>query len=222
MIFHHKITFLLLAVAVVVSSNKFFDSINPSSGEVTFNMRNINDDKNGRGIIAKTKFEERRSFFHLFNVPYIVCFFAAKGKWPFFPNFMQVQVDQVGRSIFPQSDSFIRNYCQKWIQIKECFRPHNIVSYPDAPPPPTTEPPAPINTEVETIATDPPTTVCSCAQRAIEQFRPAPVVFFDKNYIGNVSAETIRNTIEFLESFLPPPTKKPKRKLKIRERILME
>ncbi|XP_055837568.1 uncharacterized protein LOC129905965 [Episyrphus balteatus] len=134
---------------------------------------------------------------------------------------MQVQVDQVGRSIFPQSDSFIRNYCQKWIQIKECFRPHNIIPVPQDPPPaPMTEPPEPINTEVETFPTDPPTTPCSCAQRNIEQSRPqAPIVFFDKNYIGNVSSDTIMNTIEFLQSFLPPPTKKPKRRNKIRDRI---
>lgn len=46
-----------------------------------------------------------------------------------------------------------------------------------------------------------------------------PVVYFDKNYIGNVSTETIMNTIEFLESFLPPPTKKHKRKNRVRGRL---
>lgn len=46
-----------------------------------------------------------------------------------------------------------------------------------------------------------------------------PVVYFDKNYIGNVSSETILTTIEFLESFLPTPTKKHKRKNRVRGRI---
>lgn len=53
----------------------------------------------------------------------IICFFAAKGKWPFIPPFMQNRVDAAARTLFTQNDTFIKQFCQKWIQIKECFRP---------------------------------------------------------------------------------------------------
>lgn len=59
---------------------------------------------------------------------------------------------------------------------------------------------------------------CDC-DKLLSTEAPVPVVYFDKNYIGNVSSETIMNTIEFLESFLPPPTKKHKRKNRVRGRL---
>lgn len=33
---------------------------------------------------------------------------------------------------------------------------------------------------------------------------PISVVYFDQEQVGNVSIETIRDTIEFLQNFLPP------------------
>jgi len=59
---------------------------------------------------------------------------------------------------------------------------------------------------------------CNC-DKLLSTEPPVPVVYFDKNYIGNVSSETILTTIEFLESFLPPPTKKHKRKNRVRGRL---
>lgn len=59
---------------------------------------------------------------------------------------------------------------------------------------------------------------CNC-NKLVSTEPTVPVVYFDKNYIGNVSSETILTTIEFLESFLPPPTKKHKRKNRVRGRI---
>uniref|UniRef100_T1H2E0 Uncharacterized protein n=1 Tax=Megaselia scalaris TaxID=36166 RepID=T1H2E0_MEGSC len=53
----------------------------------------------------------------------VVCFFASKGKWPFIPPFQQVKVDQVSRSLFPRSDSFIQNFCKNWFPVTKCYRP---------------------------------------------------------------------------------------------------
>ncbi|XP_054741083.1 uncharacterized protein LOC129246356 [Anastrepha obliqua] len=153
----------------------------------------------GRGIHAISSLEQRRSFFHIFNIPYIVCFFAAKGKWPFIPNFIQGRVDATARTFFKQNDSSIKQFCEKWIQIKECFRP--IFATVTA-------------TDVERLGPVR-STPCTCANLINE-----PVVFFDKDHIGNVSRDTILNTIEFLESFLPPPpSKKTKKKNRVRSRV---
>ncbi|XP_037899862.1 uncharacterized protein LOC119644389 [Glossina fuscipes] len=148
------------------------------------------------GIHAIKNLEMNRSFFHIFKIPYIICFFAARGKWPFIPPFMQNRVDAAARTLFSQNDSYIKQFCQKWIQIKECFRP---------------------NSKLEIITVSP-KRQCECAnlQAATES---APVIFFDRDHIGNVSADTIRNTIEFLENFLPPKSKKNKRKNRVRSRV---
>lgn len=50
------------------------------------------------------------------------------------------------------------------------------------------------------------------------------VIYFDKKHIGNISMDTIINTIEFLESFVletttTTTTKKPKRKIKNKNRV---
>ncbi|XP_050322811.1 uncharacterized protein LOC126754754 [Bactrocera neohumeralis] len=151
-----------------------------------------------RGILAKSGLEQRRGFFHLFNIPYIVCFFAAKGKWPFIPTFMQGRVDATARTFFKQNDSAIKQFCQKWIQIKQCFRPLFATTSPS---------------DVEQL--DPlRSTPCTCANE--------PIVYFDRDHIGNVSRETILSTIEFLETFLVPPvspTKKSKKKNRVRSRV---
>lgn len=58
-----------------------------------------------------------------FYISDIICFYAAKGKWPYVPGFMKYRVDNAARSFFNQNDSFIKQFCTKWIQVKECFRP---------------------------------------------------------------------------------------------------
>ncbi|XP_017476675.1 PREDICTED: uncharacterized protein LOC108366724 [Rhagoletis zephyria] len=157
-------------------------------------------EERGGGIHAISSLEQRRGFFHIFNIPYIVCFFAAKGKWPFIPTFMQSRVDESARTFFKKNDSAIRQFCQKWIQIKECFRP--IFGTANAP------------NDVEMLGPVR-STPCTCSNLVNE-----PVVYFDKDHIGNVSRDTILNTIEFLESFLPPPPpKKTKKKNRVRSRL---
>ncbi|XP_046811180.1 uncharacterized protein LOC111684805 isoform X2 [Lucilia cuprina] len=59
---------------------------------------------------------------------------------------------------------------------------------------------------------------CQCAN-LVATDAPVPVVYFDRDHIGNISVETISNTIEFLQNFLPPPTKKGKRKNRVRSRV---
>ncbi|XP_017960219.1 uncharacterized protein LOC108653857 [Drosophila navojoa] len=154
------------------------------------------------GIHLISSLEHQRTFLHLFHVPYIICFYAAKGKWPYVPGFMKTRVDNAAKSFFHQNDSFIKQFCTKWIQVKECFRPIFDKSN---------------ETELELEAQKQKES-CNC-EKLVATEPPVPVVYFDKNYIGNVSSETILTTIEFLESFLPPPTKKHKRKNRVRGRI---
>ncbi|XP_016928420.3 uncharacterized protein [Drosophila suzukii] len=160
------------------------------------------------GIHLISSLEHQRTFLHLFHVPYIICFYAAKGKWPYVPGFMKYRVDNAARSFFHQNDSFIKQFCTKWIQVKECFRPLFDKSN-------TTT-----DVEVETLNAkiQGQRGTCNC-DKLLSTEPPVPVVYFDKNYIGNVSSETILTTIEFLESFLPPPTKKHKRKNRVRGRL---
>ncbi|XP_017836871.1 uncharacterized protein LOC108596024 [Drosophila busckii] len=161
-------------------------------------------DSRRSGIHLITSLEHQRTFLHLFHVPYIICFYAAKGKWPYVPGFMKNRVDTAARSFFHQNDSFIKQFCTKWIQVKECFRPLFDKSN-------TT-----ITSDVETLDLQ---KRCNCDKLTSTE-SPVPVVYFDKNYIGNVSSETILTTIEFLESFLPPPTKKIKKnKIRVRGRV---
>jgi len=141
---------------------------------------------------------------------------------------MKYRVDNAARSFFHQNDSFIKQFCTKWIQVKECFRPL-FGGYKMGEP------------KIGSLITKPlfrqikyhhrcggGDSECqiSGTEGADLQLRqapstepPVPVVYFDKNYIGNVSSETILTTIEFLESFLPPPTKKHKRKNRVRGRL---
>lgn len=68
--------------------------------------------------------------------------------------------------------------------------------------------------------------VCVCPSYDDETDENEPeVIYFDKKYIGNISTDTILNTIEFLESFVnemmltTTTTKKPKRRTKNRVKI---
>lgn len=68
-----------------------------------------------------------------------------------------------------------------------------------------------------------PTPVCACApfDEIPETEDESELIYFDKKYIGNITTETILNTIEFLESFVQKmeeatttTTRKPRRKIK--------
>ncbi|XP_022223290.1 uncharacterized protein LOC111074706 [Drosophila obscura] len=173
--------------------------------EIPFAGAKVPASRRSSGIHLISSLEHQRNFLHLFQVPYIICFYAAKGKWPYVPGFMKYKVDNAARNLFHNNDSFIRQFCTKWIQVKECFRPifdKSNSSIDDM--------------EIETLNGNYQGQRCNCNKlRSTE----APVVYFDKNYIGNVSSETILNTIEFLEGFLPTPTKKHKRKNRVRSRL---
>lgn len=54
----------------------------------------------------------------------IICFFAATGIWPHFPQYMQNSVNEMGQQIFSQSDEHIRNFCRgKFLLNAQTFRP---------------------------------------------------------------------------------------------------
>ncbi|EDW74345.1 uncharacterized protein Dwil_GK21865 [Drosophila willistoni] len=205
--------FLLLFLCTL--SQAYLHSVRMEMEEIPFakgkSKSSLNSAQRPRssGIHLISSLEHQRTFLHIFHVPYIICFYAAKGKWPYVPGFMKSRVDVASRSFFNQNDSFIKQFCTKWIQVKECFRPLFDKSNDT------------INTEVETL--DAKVKVqqnCDCDKLLASTEPPVPVVYFDKNYIGNVSSDTILNTIEFLESFLPPPTKKQhKRKNRVRGRL---
>lgn len=56
--------------------------------------------------------------------PDIVCFFAAKGFWPFYPHMLQLQVNEMGKKIFAQSDDKIRQFCRGKFNFPDtCYRP---------------------------------------------------------------------------------------------------
>ncbi|CAD7014811.1 uncharacterized protein LOC101459319 [Ceratitis capitata] len=207
-------TFLLLLVYQLLLTHAYLRSVRIE--EIPFGRADAGEEQQqkdarlfgqrtsggGGGIHAISSLEQRRGFFHIFNIPYIVCFFAAKGKWPFIPNFMQGRVDATARTFFKQNDSVIKQFCHKWIQIKECFRPLFAT--------------ATTLSDVEMLGPVR-STPCTCANTN------EPIVYFDKDHIGNVSRDTILSTIEFLETFLPPPqtppTKKSKKKIRVRSRV---
>ncbi|XP_034106603.1 uncharacterized protein LOC117569518 isoform X1 [Drosophila albomicans] len=168
-------------------------------------VRKQGNPKRSSGIHLISSLKHQRTFLHIFHVPYIICFYAAKGKWPYVPGFMKTRVNSAARNFFHQNDSFIKQFCTKWIQVKECFRPLFDKSNDTT-------------VEVETLDAQKQIQRCDC-DKLVSTEAPVPVVYFDKNYIGNVSSDTILSTIEFLESFLPPPTKKHKRKNRVRGRL---
>lgn len=54
----------------------------------------------------------------------IICFFAAKGFWPFYPPILQYQVNEMGRKVFSLSDDRIQQFCRGKFNFQEmCYRP---------------------------------------------------------------------------------------------------
>lgn len=54
----------------------------------------------------------------------IICFFAAKGFWPFYPTILQYQVNEMGKKVFSLSDDRIRQFCRGKFDFQEsCYRP---------------------------------------------------------------------------------------------------
>ncbi|KAL7737529.1 hypothetical protein ACLKA6_007656 [Drosophila palustris] len=162
--------------------------------------RNLSQNRRSSGIHLISSLEHQRTFLNIFQVPYMLCYYAARGKWPYVPGFMKSRVNSAAKGFFNQNDSYIQNFCTKWIEVKECFRPNYDKN---------------TNSFVETLDSQKQIQNCNC-----DKMPKDPVVYFDKNYIGNVSSETILTTIDFLESFLPPPTKKQKnKKNRVRGRV---
>ncbi|XP_075167842.1 uncharacterized protein LOC142240008 [Haematobia irritans] len=212
--------YLVAVVNEMLYCSAYMNSVRIEEIPFALRMRNINRSRGSplkrpsgedghSGIYGLQRLDQHKGFLKIFNVPYIICFFAAKGKWPFIPPMMQNRVDVAARTLFSQNDSFIKQFCQKWIQVKECFRP--IFCKANSKP----------NTDLDVFNLDVITSApqrCQCAN-LISTEAPVPVVYFDRDHIGNISTETIRNTIEFLENFLPPPPKKNKRKNRVRSRL---
>ncbi|KAM7345296.1 uncharacterized protein ACRADG_011660 isoform 2-T2 [Cochliomyia hominivorax] len=205
--------YMLLVVDELLYSDAFMKSIKIEEIPFALSLKSHNKTRESsslrhpvqedvKNIHAMKRLDQHKSFLKIFNIPYIICFFAAKGKWPFIPPFMQNRVDAAARTLFSQNDSFIKQFCNKWIQIKECFRP--LFSS-------TT---TPSSVDVVSLSNQ----KCQCANLVATE-PPVPVVYFDRDHIGNISVETIYNTIEFLQNFLPPPTKKGKRKNHVRSRV---
>lgn len=56
--------------------------------------------------------------------PDIICFFAAKGFWPFYPPILQQQVNDMGKKVFSLSDDRLRQFCRGKFNFQEtCYRP---------------------------------------------------------------------------------------------------
>ncbi|XP_037903134.1 uncharacterized protein LOC119646675 isoform X1 [Hermetia illucens] len=189
---------LILLLILLVQGKSFSSVVSATSGEthkLKFHLRSE------RSIVSKEQLLQTRNFFQLFNIPYIICFFAATGKWPFIPPLLQVKVNQVSRSLFIQNDEYIKNYCQEWITIVQCHRPF-----------PTTEAPTSTMSTTTMEATEPEpeetTTECVCGRRSIARVPNNEIVFLDRTFVGNVSVETIQATIQFLRSLLPLKRKK--------------
>lgn len=54
----------------------------------------------------------KKQFWFRYFLEDIICFFAATGIWPHFPQYMQSSVNEMGQQIFSQSDDQIRNFCK--------------------------------------------------------------------------------------------------------------
>ncbi|XP_037903135.1 uncharacterized protein LOC119646675 isoform X2 [Hermetia illucens] len=171
---------LILLLILLVQGKSFSSVVSATSGEthkLKFHLRSE------RSIVSKEQLLQTRNFFQLFNIPYIICFFAATGKWPFIPPLLQVKVNQ------------------EWITIVQCHRPF-----------PTTEAPTSTMSTTTMEATEPEpeetTTECVCGRRSIARVPNNEIVFLDRTFVGNVSVETIQATIQFLRSLLPLKRKK--------------
>lgn len=58
----------------------------------------------------------------------IICFFASKGFWPFYPTILQAQVNEMGKKVFSLGDDKIRQFCQGKFNFQEtCYRPGEFI-----------------------------------------------------------------------------------------------
>ncbi|XP_039441680.1 uncharacterized protein LOC120422349 isoform X2 [Culex pipiens pallens] len=72
--------------------------------------------------------DKTSAFFGLLKLPYILCYFAARGEWPQYPPHLQGAVLDLGRHVFAMNDYGLRNYCSKHYPVNQCHRP--CCSYP--------------------------------------------------------------------------------------------
>lgn len=57
----------------------------------------------------------------------IICFFASKGFWPFYPAMLQYQVNEMGKKLLSLSDERIRQFCCGKINFQEtCVKPGEL------------------------------------------------------------------------------------------------
>nr|XP_029727555.1 LOW QUALITY PROTEIN: uncharacterized protein LOC109419646 [Aedes albopictus] len=67
--------------------------------------------------------DRRAAFFGLLKLPYIICYYAAHGRWPNFPSHLQAAVLDLGRHVFAMDDYGLRNYCSKFFRFTIGHRP---------------------------------------------------------------------------------------------------
>lgn len=77
-------------------------------------------------VVAKTK---NFNFVSIKLPTDIICFFAAKGFWPFYPAILQYQVNEMGKRVFSLSDDRIRQFCRGKFNFQEtCYRPGESIT----------------------------------------------------------------------------------------------
>ncbi|XP_037026206.1 uncharacterized protein LOC119067387 [Bradysia coprophila] len=106
-----KKIFVLLSLCVLFSLSRTlsYEKTGPKSKELILKNKVRPADKN---------------FFGLLLVPYIICFFAATGIWPHYPQYMQNSVNEMGQQVFSQSDEHIQNFCRgKFLFNAQAHRP---------------------------------------------------------------------------------------------------
>ncbi|XP_031618667.1 uncharacterized protein LOC116337868 [Contarinia nasturtii] len=133
----------------ITKSNESIDFGGKSNVDIKNDDRNqtdtlITSSVHLRNSIQTHSTRTSRGFLGLFIIPYIVCFFVAKGFWPMYPSMLQYQVNEMGKKVFSQSDERIRQFCCGKLNFQEsCYRPVLFKLVPvdptDCPPLPSTE-----------------------------------------------------------------------------------
>uniref|UniRef100_A0A182QUB8 Uncharacterized protein n=1 Tax=Anopheles farauti TaxID=69004 RepID=A0A182QUB8_9DIPT len=59
----------------------------------------------------------------LLRLPQILCNYAATGRWPSYPAFLQAAIVDLGRHVFALDDPGVRQYCANYVRIVSVRRP---------------------------------------------------------------------------------------------------
>lgn len=56
----------------------------------------------------------------------ILCYYAAKGRWPQYPKIMDNQVQEMSKKVFAMDDYALQKYCEGIFILKHCYRPFYV------------------------------------------------------------------------------------------------